>query len=123
MAAWESISQNPEKAKRYKSVRGQGGFVRADWDTATEMIAAANHGWTMAPGLLHGAYECLKHHGSDALKSRYLGRIASGAAISTISGQFVSPSSSFDALDALSELSAVSLVSVVALAVVLVGFL
>ena len=42
ITAWESISQNPEKAKRYKSVRGQGGFVRADWDTATEMIAAAN---------------------------------------------------------------------------------
>lgn len=40
VAAWESISQNPEKAKRYKSVRGQGGFVRADWDTATEIIAA-----------------------------------------------------------------------------------
>ncbi|HEY1181650.1 MAG TPA: nitrate reductase subunit alpha, partial [Rhodocyclaceae bacterium] len=42
IAAWESISQDPEKAKRYKSIRGQGGFVRADWDTATEMIAAAN---------------------------------------------------------------------------------
>ena len=42
VAAWESISQDPMKAKRYKSVRGQGGFVRADWDTATEMIAAAN---------------------------------------------------------------------------------
>ncbi len=42
IAAWESISQNPEKAKRYKSVRGLGGFVRADWDTATEIIAAAN---------------------------------------------------------------------------------
>jgi nitrate reductase alpha subunit len=32
----------PEKARRYKSVRGQGGFVRADWETATEIIAAAN---------------------------------------------------------------------------------
>jgi nitrate reductase / nitrite oxidoreductase, alpha subunit len=42
IAAWESISQNPEKAKRYKSVRGLGGFVRADWDTAQEMIAASN---------------------------------------------------------------------------------
>ncbi|WP_374358079.1 nitrate reductase subunit alpha, partial [Chitinimonas sp.] len=42
IAAWESISQNPEKANRYKSVRGQGGFVRADWETATEIIAAAN---------------------------------------------------------------------------------
>jgi nitrate reductase alpha subunit len=42
VAAWESISQDPKKAARYKSVRGQGGFVRADWNTATEMIAAAN---------------------------------------------------------------------------------
>ena len=40
--AWEYISQNPERARRYKSVRGLGGFVRADWDTATEIIAAAN---------------------------------------------------------------------------------
>ena len=35
--------------------------------TLYEMLSAANHGWTMAPGLLHGAYECLKHHGSDEL--------------------------------------------------------
>lgn len=42
IAAWESISQDPEKARRYKAVRGLGGFVRADWDTATEIIAAAN---------------------------------------------------------------------------------
>ena len=40
--AWKSISQDPDKAKRYKSVRGQGGFVRAKWDEVTEMIAAAN---------------------------------------------------------------------------------
>ncbi len=42
IAAWEWISQDPKRAKRYKSVRGLGGFVRADWDTATEIIAAAN---------------------------------------------------------------------------------
>ncbi|MFX1671243.1 nitrate reductase subunit alpha [Paraburkholderia sp. A2WS-5] len=40
--AWASIVENPEKAARYKRARGQGGFVRADWNTATEMIAAAN---------------------------------------------------------------------------------
>ncbi|GAB2900812.1 nitrate reductase subunit alpha [Uliginosibacterium flavum] len=40
--AWESISQDPVKAKRYKSVRGQGGFVRATWDEVSEVIAAAN---------------------------------------------------------------------------------
>ena len=40
--AWEYISQHPERAQRYKSVRGLGGFVRADWNTVTEMIVAAN---------------------------------------------------------------------------------
>jgi alkylation response protein AidB-like acyl-CoA dehydrogenase len=49
-----------------------------------EMLSAANQGWTMAPGLLHGAYECLRHHGSDALKARYLPRIASGEWLATM---------------------------------------
>ncbi len=49
-----------------------------------EMLAGANHGWTMAPGLLHGAYECLKHHGSDALKARYLEKIATGEWLATM---------------------------------------
>ena len=49
-----------------------------------EMLSAANHGWTMAPGLLHGAYECLKHHGSDELKTRYLAKIASGEWLATM---------------------------------------
>ena len=48
------------------------------------MIAAANHGWTMYPGLLHGAYECLRAHGSDALKARYLGKITSGQWLATM---------------------------------------
>jgi len=49
-----------------------------------EMLSGANHGWTMAPGLLHGACECLKHHGSEELKARYLGRIASGEWLATM---------------------------------------
>ena len=49
-----------------------------------EMLSAANHGWTMAPGLLHGAYECLKHHGSDALRARYLEKIATGEWLATM---------------------------------------
>ncbi|GGC06467.1 nitrate reductase subunit alpha [Pseudoduganella buxea] len=40
--AWDYVSQNPERAARYKSVRGLGGFVRASWDECNEMIAAAN---------------------------------------------------------------------------------
>ena len=42
VTAWDYISQNPERAKRYKEVRGLGGFVRAKWDEANEIIAAAN---------------------------------------------------------------------------------
>ncbi|KRI01285.1 acyl-CoA dehydrogenase family protein [Curvibacter sp. PAE-UM] len=49
-----------------------------------EMLSAANHGWTMAPGLLHGAYECIRHHGSDALKARYLEKIATGEWLATM---------------------------------------
>jgi alkylation response protein AidB-like acyl-CoA dehydrogenase len=49
-----------------------------------EMLSAGNHGWTMAPGLLHGAYECLKHHGSPELKARYLSKIATGEWLATM---------------------------------------
>jgi len=42
VTAWDYISQNPERAALYKSVRGLGGFVRATWDESNEMIAAAN---------------------------------------------------------------------------------
>ncbi|WP_105169749.1 nitrate reductase subunit alpha [Pseudoalteromonas sp. T1lg23B] len=40
--AWESIITDPEKAKSYKSKRGLGGFVRAQWDEVNEIIAASN---------------------------------------------------------------------------------
>ncbi|MGA4507488.1 nitrate reductase subunit alpha [Propionibacteriaceae bacterium G1746] len=39
--AWASIVQDPEKAKRYKSARGKGGLVRATWEEAVELVAAA----------------------------------------------------------------------------------
>jgi nitrate reductase alpha subunit len=40
--AWAAIAGDAETARAYKSVRGRGGFVRATWDEACEMIAAAN---------------------------------------------------------------------------------
>ncbi|WP_295552145.1 acyl-CoA dehydrogenase family protein [uncultured Pseudacidovorax sp.] len=49
-----------------------------------EWLAGANHGFTMAPGLLHGAYECIRHHASDELKARYLGKVATGEWLATM---------------------------------------
>jgi nitrate reductase / nitrite oxidoreductase, alpha subunit len=40
--AWEAIVDDPERSRTYKSHRGKGGFVRASWDIAVEMIAAAH---------------------------------------------------------------------------------
>ena len=49
-----------------------------------ENLSAANHGWTMAPGLLHGAYECIRHHASDELKAAYLEKVAIGEWLATM---------------------------------------
>jgi nitrate reductase alpha subunit len=40
--AWAAIVGDAETATSYKSMRGRGGFVRAAWDEATEIIAASN---------------------------------------------------------------------------------
>ncbi|MGP5680938.1 nitrate reductase subunit alpha [Brachybacterium alimentarium] len=39
--AWKAIVSDPQKAMRYKRVRGKGGLVRASWDEAIELVAAA----------------------------------------------------------------------------------
>ncbi|HRN76070.1 acyl-CoA dehydrogenase family protein [Ottowia sp.] len=75
-AGWPALSAAPEHG-------GQG--LPAVLDAALyESLSAANHGWTMAPGLLHGAYECLRHHGSEELKREYLEKIASGEWLATM---------------------------------------
>lgn len=49
-----------------------------------EMLNSASHAWTMYPGLAHGAYECLKAHGSPELQQRYLEKIVSGEWLATM---------------------------------------
>ncbi|MFD2657080.1 nitrate reductase subunit alpha [Gracilibacillus thailandensis] len=39
--AWKSIVEDPEKARMYKSARGKGGLVRADWQEVTQLVAAS----------------------------------------------------------------------------------
>ncbi len=75
-AGWPALSAAPEDG-------GQG------LPTVLEMVlyewlSAANHGWTMAPGLLHGAYDCIKHHASPELKARYLEKVATGEWLATM---------------------------------------
>ncbi|HEX7057169.1 MAG TPA: nitrate reductase subunit alpha [Bacilli bacterium] len=41
VAAWAAIVGDPLKAAKYKQARGKGGFVRASWQEAAEMISAA----------------------------------------------------------------------------------
>ncbi len=43
-----------------------------------EMLNSSNQAWSMYPGLSHGAYECLKEHGTDEQKSVYLPKLATG---------------------------------------------
>ena len=43
-----------------------------------EMLNSANQAWAMYPGLSHGAYECIKRHGSEAQKATYLPKLTSG---------------------------------------------
>ncbi len=40
--AWRSLVEDPEKRARWQRARGKGGFRRFGWDTALELIAAAN---------------------------------------------------------------------------------
>jgi alkylation response protein AidB-like acyl-CoA dehydrogenase len=49
-----------------------------------EWLSGANHAWTMAPGLLHGAYEAIKNHASSELKDQYLSKIATGEWLATM---------------------------------------
>ena len=41
VAAWRAIQEDPESRKRYQRSRGKGGFRRASWDMAKEIISAS----------------------------------------------------------------------------------
>lgn len=75
-AGWPAMNCDPE--------HGGQGLPQLLNTALVEMLSAANHGWTMYPGLLHGAYACLRAHASEELKARYLPKIASGAWLPTM---------------------------------------
>ena len=82
--AYQSFWQSGWPALACAAEDGGQGLPAVLEATLYEMLSASNHGWTMAPGLLHGAYECIKHHASDALKSQYLEKVATGEWLATM---------------------------------------
>jgi len=75
-AGWPALTAAPED--------GGQGLPALMSGIVSEWLAASNQGFNMAPGLLHGAYECLKHHGSDELRGLYLPKLASGEWLATM---------------------------------------
>ena len=75
-AGWPALSAAPED--------GGQGLPSVLEIMLYEMLSAANHGWTMAPGLLHGAYECIKHYASPSLKETYLSKVGTGEWLATM---------------------------------------
>lgn len=69
-AGWPALAADP-------SAGGQGLPELVD-ALMHEMLVGANHAWSMYPGLLHGAVELLRLHGSAALRQAYLPRLVSG---------------------------------------------
>jgi alkylation response protein AidB-like acyl-CoA dehydrogenase len=77
-AAWQAFVEGGWPALACDPDWGGQGLPQLLNAALFEMLVAANHAWTMYPGLLHGAYETIKSHGSDELKARYLPRLVSG---------------------------------------------
>ena len=75
-AGWPALSSAPED--------GGQGLPAVLEIMLYEMLSAANQAWTMAPGLLHGAYECIKHHASPSLQETYLSKVGTGEWLATM---------------------------------------
>ena len=67
---WPSLSSDPEYG-------GQGLPIILN-NSIYEMLNSAGQSWLMYAGLSHGAYACIREHGSDAQKALYLPKIVSG---------------------------------------------
>lgn len=77
-AAWQAFVDGGWPALACDPTWGGQGLPQLLNAALFEMLVAANHAWTMYPGLLHGAYETIQAHGSDDLKARYLPKLVSG---------------------------------------------
>lgn len=73
---WSSLGCHPED--------GGQGMPHVINAAVFEMLVAANHAWSMYPGLAYGAYECIRTHAAAELKQRYLPKLVSGEWLATM---------------------------------------
>ncbi|MBK6704749.1 MAG: acyl-CoA dehydrogenase C-terminal domain-containing protein [Caulobacteraceae bacterium] len=69
-AGWPALSSDPNYGGQ-----GMPHVVSLAWN---EMVSSSNMAFGMYPGLSHGAYEAIHHHGSDEQKQTYLPKLVTG---------------------------------------------
>ncbi len=67
---WTAIASDP--------AYGGQGLPESVNKLVEEMICSANLSFSLYPGLTHGAYQAIASHGSEALRQRYLPKMADG---------------------------------------------
>jgi alkylation response protein AidB-like acyl-CoA dehydrogenase len=77
--AYETFRAGGWTALGCDPAHGGQGLPRTLHTFVEEMICATNLAFGMYPGLSYGAYNALKEHGTEALKSRYLPKLADGS--------------------------------------------
>ncbi len=75
-AGWPTLTCAPE--------HGGQGLPMTVGIAFQEMANSANQAWTMYPGLTHGAYACLKAHGTPEQQALYLPKLVSGEWMGTM---------------------------------------
>jgi butyryl-CoA dehydrogenase len=69
-AGWPALSCDPE-------LGGQGLPLIVN-NSIYEMLNSCNQAWAMYPGLSHGAYECIREHGTPEQQALYLPKLVEG---------------------------------------------
>ena len=76
--AWEQFKAGGWPTLTCDTELGGQGLPYAVGMPFQEMMNSANQAWTMYPGLTHGAYDCLRAHGTPEQKATYLPKLVSG---------------------------------------------
>jgi alkylation response protein AidB-like acyl-CoA dehydrogenase len=69
-AGWPTLTASPDY--------GGQGMPSTVGIAFQEMLNSANQAWAMYPGLTHGAYDCLRAHGTREQQALYLPKLVSG---------------------------------------------